>query len=70
MGVEFGEKVMFKQRLKDKSAKIDGRWEKGIFVGARACSGEFWLATLLGIRKCRSIRRLPLEGRWGLDSLA
>jgi hypothetical protein len=70
MGVEFGEKVMFKKKLKDKSAKIEARWEKGIFVGARSCSGEFWLATPVGIRKCRSVRRLPLEERWSLDSLA
>jgi hypothetical protein len=70
MGIEFGEKVMFKKKRKDKSAKIDARWEKGIFVGARPCSGEFWIAMPSGIRKCRSVRRLPLEERWGLDSLA
>jgi hypothetical protein len=69
MGVEFGEKVMFKKKAKDKHAKIDARWEKGIFVGARSCSGEFLLATSLGVRKCRSIRRLPLQERWGLDCL-
>lgn len=69
MGVEFGEKVMYKKKRKDKNAKMDPRWEKGIFVGARACSGEFWLSTPLGVLKCRSIRRLPLEERWGLDSL-
>jgi hypothetical protein len=70
MGIEFGEKVMFKKKKRDKGAKIDARWEKGIFVGARPCSGEFWIAMPSGIRKCRSVRRLPIEERWGLDSLA
>jgi hypothetical protein len=70
MGVEFGEKVMFKKKAKDKNAKIEARWEKGIFVGARSCSGEFFLATSLGVRKCRSIRRLPLQERWGPDCLS
>jgi hypothetical protein len=69
MGVEFGEKVMFKKKAKDKNEKINARWEKGIFVGARSCSGELLVATSLGVRKCRSIRRLPLQERWGLDSL-
>jgi hypothetical protein len=70
MGIEFGEEVMFKKKKRDKGAKIDARWEKGIFVGARPCSGEFWIAMPSGIRKCRSVRRLPVEERWGLDSLA
>jgi hypothetical protein len=70
MGIEFGEKVMYKKKKRDKSAKIDARWEKGIFVGARSCSGEFWIAVPSGVRKCRSLRRLPIEERWSLDSLA
>jgi hypothetical protein len=69
MGVEFGEKVMFKKKARDKNEKINARWEKGIFVGARSCSGELLVATSSGVRKCRSIRRLPLQERWGLDSL-
>jgi hypothetical protein len=70
MGIEFGEKVMYKKKKRDKGAKIEARWEKGIFVGARPCSGEFWISLPSGIRKCRSVRRLPCEERWGLDSLA
>jgi hypothetical protein len=69
MGVEFGEKLMYKKRVKDKSAKIEPRWEKGIFVGVRVSSGEFWIATPEGIRKARSVRRLPVQDRWGEDSL-
>ena len=59
MGIEFGEKVLYKKKFKDKSSKIEPRWEKGIFVGVRVKSGEFWSATLGGIKKMRSARRLP-----------
>jgi hypothetical protein len=70
MGIEFGEKLMFKKKVKDKSAKIEARWENGIFVGVRVLSGEFWVATPFGIRKCRSVRRLPVQERWSTDSVA
>jgi hypothetical protein len=70
MGIEFGEKLMFRKRLKDKSAKIEPRWEKGIFVGVRVVSGEFWIATPEGIRKARSVRRLPVRDRWSMDSIS
>ena len=69
MGIEFGEKVLHKKKFKDKSSKIEPRWEKGIIVGIRLKSGEFWIATPDGIKKIRSVRRLPFEARWGADSL-
>jgi hypothetical protein len=69
LGVEFGEKLMYKKRVRDKAAKIEARWDKAIFVGVRSCSGELWVATPEGIRKARSVRRLPVQDRWSADSL-
>ena len=69
MGVEFGEKVMYKKRFKTKMAKIEPRWEKGIFVGIRVQSGEFWVATSGGVKKTRSVRRLAPQDRWSEDSM-
>ena len=69
MGVEFGEKVMYRKKRKSKMAKMDRRWDKGIFVGVRVQSGEFWIATPEGLKKVRSIRRLPLQDRWSEDSV-
>ena len=41
MGIEFGEKLLWKIPKKDKMAKLRQRWEYGIFVGVRRRSGEF-----------------------------
>ena len=68
-GVEFGEKVMYTKRFKTKMAKIEPRWEKGIFVGIRVQSGEFWVATSGGVKKTRSVRRLAPQDRWSEDSM-
>jgi hypothetical protein len=51
LGMEFGEKLMYKVKHTDKNAKIEARWDKGILVGMRVRSGEFWVATVLGIRR-------------------
>ena len=69
MGVEFGEKVLFKVRFKEKMAKIEARWEPGIFVGVRGRSGDFWIAVKGKVFGVRSIRRLAFEERWGQDCL-
>jgi hypothetical protein len=69
MGVEFGEKVMYKKKAEKMASKIEPRWEKGIFVGVRARSGEFFVATVAGIKKVRSIRRVAVQDRWGEDSV-
>ena len=67
LGVEFGEKLLWKTRPKDKLEKLNGKWEYGIFVGVRRRSGEVWVATKDGIEKARSVRRVPVEDRWGED---
>jgi hypothetical protein len=63
LGIEFGEK------LKDKLQKINARWEFGIFVGVRRRSGEVWVAVKGKVMSVRSVRRIPVEERWGKDCI-
>ena len=67
LGVEFGEKLFWKKKAGQKMEKINARWEYGIFVGVKRASGEVWVATPDGIRKARSVKRIPKEQRWGPD---
>ena len=43
LGIEFGEKLLYKIRPKEKDQKILDRWQHGIFVGIRRRSGELWI---------------------------
>ena len=63
LGMEFGEKVLYKVKREAKQAKIRSRWEYGIFVGVRPKSGEVWIATTDATFSVRSVRRLPVEQR-------
>ena len=45
MGIEFGEKVLYKIKLGQRLEKINSRWDFGIFVGVRRKSNEMWIAT-------------------------
>ena len=67
LGIEFGEKLLWKKKAQSKMDKISSRWEYGIFVGVRVQSGEFWVATKAGVNKARSVRRVPEEDRWSKD---
>ena len=69
MGVEFGEKILYKKRAGAKMAKINSRWDFGIFVGIRSRSGEFVISTPEGLNKARSIRRVALQDRWSADAV-
>ena len=70
LGVEFGEKLLWKVRPKEKLEKIQPRWEYGIFVGVKRKGGEVWVATKEGgMKAVRSVRRIPVEERWGEDCL-
>ena len=70
LGIEFGEKVLWKIRSKSsRLQKIRPRWEYGIFVGVKPRSGELLIATTSGIKSVRSVRRIPVEARWTLDTL-
>ena len=63
LGVEFGEKVLYKVPKKAKMDKLSPRWIHGIFVGVRRRSNEFQVATKEGIMSVRSIERVKKELR-------
>ena len=65
MGLEFGEKVLYKVKRDTKMGKLRSRWEYGIFVGVRQRSGEVWIATPDKTLAARSVRRIREEQRWG-----
>jgi hypothetical protein len=67
LGLEFGEKVLYKKRLGNRMEKINARWDYGIFLGVRRRSNEVWLATQDGIISIRTVRRIPMERRWSED---
>ena len=67
LGIEFGEKLLYKVKIKDKLQKINTRWEFGIFVGVRRRSGEVWVAVKGKLMVVRSVRRIPVEERWSKD---
>ena len=64
LGIEFGEKLLYKLKADGKMAKIRDRWEYAIFVGVRRRSGEVWLAADGKIFSARSVQRIPVEDRW------
>ena len=69
VGLEFGEKVLWKKVGGSRAEKFRGRWEYGIFIGVRRRSGEFWVADKDGkVQAIRSVRRLAVEERWGKDN--
>ena len=70
LGVVFGEKLLYKVRPTAKLEKINSRREFGIFVGVRRRSGEVWFAVKGKVLSARSLRRIPVEHRWGEDCLS
>ena len=71
LGVDFGEKVMWKGRPAGAMQKLEPRWEYGIFIGVRRRrSGEVYVATEgKMIKTARKIRRVPEEDRWAIANL-
>ena len=68
IGLEFGEKVLWKKRKANKEAKLRSRWAHGIFVGVKKSSGELWVTTKAGgLKNVRAVNRIPVEERWGKD---
>ena len=41
LGIEFGEKLLWKKKAGQKMDKVNSKWEYGIFAGVRPKSGEF-----------------------------
>lgn len=70
LGIEFGEKLIYKLKPGIKSEKINARWEEGIFVGVRRRSDELRIATKEKFVSARSVNRIPVERRWSTDTLA
>ena len=69
VGIEFGEKVLWRKKKGDKMAKLRSKWGYGIFLGVRRRSGELWVANKAGeIMRDRAVQRIPVEDRWGEDS--
>ena len=64
MAIEFGEKLLWKVRQKNRLEKLNPRWEYGVFVGVKVISGEIWVATKEGLQVVRSVRRMSVEERW------
>ncbi len=69
IGIEFGEKVLFKLKPAQKMEKINPRWEYGIFVGVRRRSGEICVSIKEKVCAVRSVTRIPAENRWSRDSV-
>ena len=69
MGIEFGEKLLFKRRAGQKKEKMNERWQYGIFVGIRRRSNEPMIATKKGIVMARAVKRIPMPRRWTVDTL-
>ena len=69
LGIEFGEKLLYMVKAKTKMEKLNSRWEHGVFVGVKRKSGEVRIATEKGEETARSVRRIPEQLRWTLDSL-
>ena len=65
LGVEFGEKLLYKVKPTNNVEKINARWEHGILVGVRRGSGELWVAVKDKVLSVRWVRRMPVEQRWG-----
>ena len=58
--VEYGERVMFMPIVHGaKLNKLESKWEFGRFCGIRPRSNEMLIMTTEGIKKGRSVRRLP-----------
>ena len=70
LGLEFGEKLLWRKKAQAKLDKINSRWDFGIFAGVRARSGEFWVATKNGVFKARAVRRIPAGDQWSYDTVS
>merc|ERR1712020_702846 len=52
----------------DKMRKIKPKFGVGIFVGVNRRSGEIFIVNKEGLHESRTVKRLPLEERWGRDN--
>ena len=71
LGLEFGEKVLWKSPAGAKMEKLNARWGYGLFMGVRARSNELIIADrdTNGLKYVRTVKRVPLEQRWSVHNL-
>ena len=70
IGVEFGEKLLWKQKPTGAMSKLTTQWSCGIFICVKRSSGEFIVADQNeGIKYARTVRRVPIESRWVIENL-
>ena len=71
IGLEFGERVLWKHPPGRSMDKINSRWGHGMFVGVKAKSNE--LIVIDGdskeVKFVRTVRRVPEEQRWKVENL-
>ena len=76
LGVEFGEKVRYRNRVITKAKKsgklekLNSRWSPGIVVGVKRFSNEIMVSVADEVLFVRSVRRIPVEHRWGQDCVS
>ena len=64
-----GERVLFMPLKAARGDKMDVRFEYGIYVGTSFVNSEHYVATEGGVIRTRTIRRLPMEDRWKIESI-
>jgi hypothetical protein len=71
IGLEFGERFLWKHPPGKTMDKISARWSQGLFVGVKAKSNE--LIVIDGdtkqVKMVRTVRRVPEEQRWKAEYL-
>ena len=71
LGLEFGERVMWKHHPGKVMEKLNARWGNGLFLGVRARSNELIIIdeTSKELKYVRTVRRVPEEQRWDSNNL-
>ena len=71
LGLEFGEKILWKHHPGKRMEKLNARWGYGLFLGVRPASGE--LIVVDGdskeLKYVRTVKRVPEEQRWDPNNM-
>ena len=71
LGLEFGERVMWKHHPGKTMEKLNARWGNGLFLGVRSRSNELIVVDEESkeLKYVRTVKRVPEEQRWNPDNL-
>jgi hypothetical protein len=71
IGLEFGERVLWKHPPGRTMDKLSARWGQGLFVGVKAKSNELIIidGDTKEVKMVRTVRRVPEEQRWKAEYL-